>query len=187
MPNLLETANYCSFNLNVNGRFIKNINFLLNYSYKKWCHLNIGAEATKTAKTVDNSCEINTVKLLTNLERIGHQISDISALSGLINLTNLNLKTNLIVNLPRNIFANLKELKTLVLWQNQISNLDKDIFKYNTKMTSLDLDDNKFTSLPKGIFDSLVNLTNLDLRRNPQLVFDHSDLKIKNSKLNITR
>ncbi|WP_158996604.1 leucine-rich repeat domain-containing protein [Pigmentibacter ruber] len=165
LPNILDTAIFCSFNINADGRTIKKISFLLNYSYKKWCNLSTGTEASKTARLVSSTCDANTVKNLTVFEKTSGQIKDISALSGLVKLKKLNLRANLIENLPTGIFSKLKNLESLVLWENKITKFEENVFQYNTNLTYLDIDDNKVYLLPKGIFSTLVNLSTLDIRR----------------------
>ena len=68
--------------------------------------------------------------------------------------------------LSPDLFANLRNLRTLDLSGNNIESLDKDIFDDLPNIQSIDLSGNRLTSLPSDIFEGVPNLETLDLRDN---------------------
>ncbi len=188
LPNSLDTATHCKFLLHGNGSESKNINILMNYSYKKWCNLNTDAEATKTAKRINSSCDTNYVKSLTALNMSGqfledkNKTRDISSLSGIRKLKELDLRVNLLTSIPQVLLAGLKELETLWLHRNQITNLEYGTFVQNTKLKELALSYNNLTRVPHGLLNGLKELETLYLNNN-QLTQLSLDTFVQNTKL----
>jgi internalin A len=107
--------------------------------------------------------EISILGSLTNLTVLNlnyNQISDISSLGSLTNLTTLDLSGNIISDISS--LGSLTNLTTLDLFDNKIS--DISILGSLTNLTSLYLDYNKISDI--SILGSLTNLTTLSLRGN---------------------
>lgn len=183
LPKSIETATNCRFNLDISNTSGKKINILLNYTYRKWCNLNPENEATRTAKRLDKFCNKNNVKNIKDLDLnsenldIKDKIKDISPLSGLIQIKQIDLQYNLIDNIPENIFSYLTDLEALNLWDNRIKYLDIDLFKNNFNMKEINLGSNKLSKLPKDIFQSLVNIEDINLSVNELEFLDQETFK----------
>lgn len=183
LPKSIETATNCRFNLDINNTSGKKINILLNYTYRKWCHLKPENEATRTAKRLDKFCNTNNVKNIKDLDLnsenfdIKDKIKDLSPLSGLIQIKQIDLQYNLIDNIPENIFSYLTHLETLNFWDNRIKYLDIDLFKNNFNMKKINLGSNKLSKLPKNIFQSLVNIEDINLSVNELEFLDQETFK----------
>ncbi|WP_158996609.1 leucine-rich repeat domain-containing protein [Pigmentibacter ruber] len=186
LPNSIDAATYCSFNVKMGDVLIKKVSFLMNYSYKKWCSLNTGLEATKTARKIDSDCNTSNVKLirLLNLdgENLDSKIKDISPITSLKSIQGLFLGDNLINNIPVNAFLQLKQLEWLDLYSNNLENLDNSIFSTNKILRGISLADNKLNKLPTNIFSNLQELQELILDRN-ELENLGEDIFKNNSKL----
>ena len=61
---------------------------------------------------------------------------------------------------------NPENVKILNLTSNNLTELDKDIFSNFTQLQELDLSYNNLTELDKDIFSNLTQLNNLNLRNN---------------------
>jgi Leucine-rich repeat (LRR) protein len=78
----------------------------------------------------------------------------------------LDLSYNIIINLEKNIFNNLKHLERLLLANIGITELDENIFNNLTQLVELNLSNNKLTNLNKDIFKNNTQLQILDLSNN---------------------
>ncbi|MEG3923501.1 leucine-rich repeat domain-containing protein [Microcoleus sp. T3B2] len=106
---------------------------------------------------------------------ISNQITDISILGSLTNLTTLNLYHNQITDISA--LRKLTNLTTLNLGDNEISDISS--LGSLTNLTTVDLNDNKITDI--SILGSLTNLTTLSLRSNKI-----TDISILGSLTNLT-
>ena len=112
------------------------------------------------------------------------------ALTGLVSLTSLEIKRNLLTLLPANLLHPLTSLQILDLSYNQISQVEPDAFKYLTELRVLRLEENNLSEIPAGL-EYLPNLVELHLHRNRiQIIPDHSlplpslsSLDIRNNKI----
>ncbi|WGL59749.1 leucine-rich repeat domain-containing protein [Pigmentibacter sp. JX0631] len=182
LPKSLNTATQCKYLLLVNGIESKKIDILLNYSFKKWCQLNSGFDASKTAKMISNTCDTSLVKNLTTLDLAGKKIEDISSLSGLTKLKELKLEYNNLSYIPESIFSGLKDLEKIYLLKNQIKNLAPETFTNNKKLIELSLSYNNLSRLPENLFKELINLESLRLISN-QISQLEPNIFAKNLKL----
>lgn len=105
------------------------------------------------------------------------------AFAFMANLTNLHLQGNRLgvhVTLGEKIFRNLKRLETLNLNSNYIQRLPKNIFTGLTKLIELHLADNSLTTIDFRL-EELSSLTYLDLSRNQIKVIADVNLKFLDS------
>nr|BFD32424.1 hypothetical protein GTC16762_20420 [Pigmentibacter ruber] len=167
LPNFLNTANSCSFNVLMNGKFYKKINLLINYSFKKWCNLNTNLEATRTARKISENCEIDLNTKEINLTK--QNITDISPISGFVALKYLYLNENQISYLPINIFKNLNKLFGLTLHSNRLTKVDYNDFKGLKNLKYLNLGYNKLNSLPENLLEDLISLKYFSINENKEI------------------
>ncbi|XP_070775217.1 carboxypeptidase N subunit 2 [Enoplosus armatus] len=80
------------------------------------------------------------------------------------NLKELNLKGNRLIELPS--LRSLTSLTDLFLSSNLLSNLPEDIFRNVTVLENLDLSENQLTSLPEMIFNDLLSIKAIHLHKN---------------------
>ena len=122
---------------------------------------------------------IKELKNLTHLNLRNNQLTDISGIKELKNLTHLNLRNNQLTNISG--ITELKNLTHLNLRNNQLSDIPGT--QELKKLTYLNLRDNRLTDIP-GIKE-LKKLTHLNLRNN-QLTNISGIKELKNlTKLNI--
>ena len=98
----------------------------------------------------------------------------------------LSLRTNLLVELDVNTFANLKKLHTLDLSYNKFKEFKSDIFKGLTKLKKLLLSHNSFIAFDINIIISLNSLNELDLEDNAINsidIYTFNKLRLKKVKL----
>ncbi|TKS80638.1 Leucine-rich repeat-containing protein 15 [Collichthys lucidus] len=88
------------------------------------------------------------------------------SLRGLINLSELDLNSNLIDYLPPKVFSSLNRLKILDLYFNRLTSLSLDVFSNLIHLQELQLDSNQISNIPVGVFDSLSKLSELQLANN---------------------
>lgn len=121
----------------------------------------------------------------------GNSLTELSSLSSLTSLSDLILPSNLLSNLPEDIFRNMTDLEYLDLSenrltslpgtifngllgmgrihlnQNNLSKLDAKLFEEQTLIQQLYLFDNKLETLPVGLFDSFAIQHIVRLHGNP--------------------
>ncbi len=123
---------------------------------------------------------IKELKNLTHLNLRNNQLTDISGIKELKNLTHLNLRNNQLTNIS--LITELKNLTHLNLRNNQLTDIPG--IKELKKLTYLNLRDNRLTDIP-GIKE-LKKLTHLNLRNN-QLTDIPGIKELKNlTKLNVS-
>jgi Leucine-rich repeat (LRR) protein len=88
------------------------------------------------------------------------------SLSHLIALTELNLSSNQLTFISKEMFSGLRNLTLLTLWNNNIKSIEDDSFSHLIALTELNLGSNQFTSIIKGMFYGLPNLTLLNIINN---------------------
>jgi Leucine-rich repeat (LRR) protein len=141
------------------------------------------------AKSISNIDGIQYVTGLSNLDLTSNTIRDLPAnvFDQLTKLTGLQLGGNSIQNLPANIFDKLTQLTDLTVSGNEISVLPVGIFDKLGQLTNLDLNGNEISVLPVNIFDKLTKLTNLNLTFNQISVLpeNHFDQLTKLTTLNL--
>jgi Leucine-rich repeat (LRR) protein len=94
--------------------------------------------------------------------------------SSLINLTKLDLGSNLINSVHSLTFANLTKLNSLSFYFNRLdeTSMDSNIFESLISLKTLDLSYNKFTYFPSFLFEKLTSLTTLYLHANQLIQLD---------------
>jgi Leucine-rich repeat (LRR) protein len=94
--------------------------------------------------------------------------------SSLINLTKLDLGSNLINSVHPLTFANLTKLNSLSFYFNRLdeTSMDSNIFESLISLKTLDLSYNKFTYFPSFLFEKLTSLTTLYLHANQLIQLD---------------
>lgn len=108
--------------------------------------------------------------------RLDHyDLTDISLLKHLKNVTELHLEGNQITEIPKEMFSQMKQLRFLNLRSNYLTYLDKNIFKNNTQLKELYLSSNFIHTLEGGLFKPLNHLEQLDLSKN-RIKSLHDDL-----------
>lgn len=106
---------------------------------------------------------------LTNLAVLNLRGNLLKAFSGnmwglSLNLRELNLKGNHLSEVAP--LGNLSSLTVLDLSSNQLSALHRDVFKNITRLESLNLSNNQISVLPETLFNDLFNLKVVDLQAN---------------------
>nr|CAI5828222.1 unnamed protein product [Callosobruchus analis] len=110
------------------------------------------------------------------------------------NLISLDLSYNDINSIGKNVFMNLKNMRTLVLSHNDLENIDPDTFKGTDeagKPVSMDnlkelrLDYNKIHTLNPKIMDHIIEIEILDLAANPLDLSENSTLLAISSLSNL--
>ena len=86
--------------------------------------------------------------------------------SGLSALETLNLDSNSLTTIPRNVFNGLSALKDLDLSDNSLTSVHQSVFNGLSALEDLDLSDNSLTTLPHHVFNGLSALETLDLSDN---------------------
>ncbi|KAM9845420.1 uncharacterized protein ACBR49_012152 [Aulostomus maculatus] len=128
---------------------------------------------------------------LKELNLRGNRLTELSSLSSLISLTDLNLSSNKLpylpedifrnvtalenldlsenqlTSLPEVIFSNLFRIQALHLHKNQLSKIDAQLFKDQEFIQQLYLSDNQLQSLPMGLLDVFVLQATVRLHGNP--------------------
>lgn len=99
------------------------------------------------------------------------------ALVGLSSLKYLDLSSNQITFLDKNVFEPLKNLDSLDLRENQIQIDSSQLFQYNRDLSFLNLYSNDLRHIPIGLFDNLNKLNALFISNNPNLKTKEIDLK----------
>ncbi len=87
-----------------------------------------------------------------------------------------------LMDLPANVFDNLKDLKKLNLANNNLTSVDPATFSSLSNLTFLSFFANQLEKLPESLLSSLPNLGWLDLRENDLFEIPKSVLKLE--KLN---
>jgi len=94
--------------------------------------------------------------------------------SSLINLTKLDLGSNLLNSLHPLTFTNLTKLNSLSFYFNRLdeNSMDSSIFDRLVSLKTLDLSYNKFTCFPSFLVEKLTSLTTLYLHANQLIQLD---------------
>ncbi|CEK40127.1 immunoglobulin-like domain-containing protein [Paraclostridium sordellii] len=154
----LSTINY----LSLKESRIKNISGLEYCTNLKT--LDLGNDNILNNNMSNQISDISPLAGLTNLTTLSlrgnFKVSDISPLAGLTNLTNLSLEYNQISDISP--LAGLTNLTTLFLWHNQISDISP--LASLTNLTNLALSENQISDISP--LASLTNLTKLQLFQN---------------------
>ncbi|MGT2728628.1 NEAT domain-containing protein [Streptococcus phocae subsp. salmonis] len=95
-----------------------------------------------------------------------YDLTDISLLKHVKNVTELHLEGNHISDIPKDTFSQMKNLRFLNLRSNDLTHLDKDIFANNNQLSELYLSSNFMPTLEEDLFKGLSQLTQLDLSKN---------------------
>ncbi|CAI9726005.1 leucine-rich repeat-containing G-protein coupled receptor 5-like [Octopus vulgaris] len=88
------------------------------------------------------------------------------AFANLPKLKELKLGSNLLENLPPNVFKNLECLTILQLQKNRLHSINEHIFHNLPSIRHLDLNDNHIRHIPKDTFRNVTSLTTLWLSKN---------------------
>ena len=102
----------------------------------------------------------------TNSVKNWKNLNESNLIPQIINLKNLDLRSNRILSLSNGIFDKQATLTSLQLADNQLSFIPLGLFDTLIALTDLELDRNQLSSLPPGIFDKLVVLSELNLKNN---------------------
>lgn len=126
---------------------------------------------------LDGLLEINNVYQMVELALDSNLISSITILDRLPQLKIISIKSNLLTELPNQLFINLVNLTSLNLSKNALTQLHKDIFVPLINLEFLNLNTTKLTELPETIFQNLGNLDTLSLSNNvltvlPETIFN---------------
>ncbi|KAK7580762.1 hypothetical protein V9T40_001391 [Parthenolecanium corni] len=160
------------------------------------CSLNIRVlDASFNHFVLIPSAAFAMLEQLQELQLHNNEISTIAdrALSGLKNLKSLDLSSNKIVSLPRNLFFECSEsIKEINLQNNSISVLSPGLFANLSQLLSLDLSSNQLTSawISNETFSGQIRLVSLNLSQNqitkldPTLFHDLYTLQILNLEHN---
>lgn len=123
------------------------------------------------------------------------QISD-RAFDGLVeSLTELDLKDNVLGNVPQTGVSTLKRLKNLILARNRIQNLPPRTFSnYESRdyLSKIDLSGNQLASIEPTVFAGLKNLEEVSFEANqlsvvPTAALNEQKQKLKNLNLGLNR
>ena len=109
---------------------------------------------------------------LTELDLSSNLLESLDArlLAGLADLMDLNLRSNRLTSLDAELFAGLSGLERLNLRSNRLAALNAELFAGLSSLERLDLYANRLSELPQGIFDGL-DVERLYLNRNPASPF----------------
>ncbi|KAB8032255.1 leucine-rich repeat domain-containing protein [Fluviispira multicolorata] len=163
----LEKATSCQYDIFAsNGARVSTFNVLLNHTFKEWClNSEQNSEIFNIARNISSTCIIDPNEIQ-DLNLKDMNISDLSLLTGFINLTTLNLVKNKISHLPIGIFDKLTNLKWIILSENNLTHIPKETFNKLSQLEILWLMKNKISSLPLGVFDHNPNLNWISLYEN---------------------
>ncbi|WP_186649098.1 leucine-rich repeat domain-containing protein [Fluviispira vulneris] len=163
----LTTATSCQYNIvDIDDKKISEFTVLLNYTFRDWCsYFDSSNEAFKTARAISQTCDLQKVTK-SSLNLYGLKISDLSPITGFVNLRTLNLDNNNISYLPHGIFDKLSNLNWLILGNNYLRTIPKDAFRNLSNLETIWLMENRISNLPLGTFDHSPNLSWISLYNN---------------------
>ena len=125
-----------------------------------------------------NTLSFSGLGALQTLDLSGNNLSPSSLLdnaifSPLSGLRELNLFSNVLNNIPANVFSSLNALTELNLSGNRISlnNATQEAFVGLSSLTTLNLSNNILTTIPDNVFSPLIELTTLNLSGNSISIF----------------
>jgi Leucine-rich repeat (LRR) protein len=129
------------------------------------------------------SSKLLRLKIL-NLDSNEISFLDKNLFSNLKTLVNLSIADNQLTSINKALFFNLFKLKFLNLSQNRIDFIQTNTFLSLDNLLSLDLSFNRLHSIQNGVFNGLIDLSDLNLINNSQfLTFENQSL---NSIFNIS-
>ena len=114
-----------------------------------------------------------------NLENITFVDAKIAHLSptgfrSCVKLEILNLDYNEIREIPENLLAENRHLKSFYISSNQLTTLHENTFKAQHELRRLDLSVNRINHLPRNVFKQLTKLDTLSLGSNQLTTLDHA-------------
>ena len=123
----------------------------------------------KLGKDLDGDGKLSVAELgqIQGELRLDHyDLTDISLLKHVKNVTELYLEGNQITTIPKETFSQMNQLRFLNLRSNLLTALDKETFAHNSQLRELYLSSNVLSGIEEGTFETLTQLDQLDLSKN---------------------
>ncbi|KAB8031854.1 hypothetical protein GCL57_04210 [Fluviispira multicolorata] len=181
----MKEAQSCVYDVYDKNKKLSTFQVLFNKTFIDWCpsgEEDILKSVQESANNIFNNCKAYKklsseefdklpIKNMSDLSRHTHYLTNLSPLSGFINLSNLDLRGSKIKKIPRGIFSNMKNLKKLDLSENQILKLSPKSFYGLNNLEELYLGNNKITEISADTFDMLPKLKKVSLLSNTKIEF----------------
>ncbi|CAN2924702.1 NEAT domain-containing protein [Streptococcus dysgalactiae] len=134
----------------------------------------------KLGKDLDGDGKLSVAELgqIQGELRLDHyDLTDISLLKHVKNVTELHLEGNQITAIPKETFSQMNQLRFLNLRSNLLTTLDKETFAHNSQLRELYLSSNVLSGIEEGTFETLTQLDQLDLSKNRMNALSNSVFK----------
>lgn len=143
-----------------------------------WSQNNVNRTFAEVTARFDNACNDSIVEFNMPLETYSLCLKNNSFVQIKINiksqhLREIDLSSNKLKYITKDLFDNFSNLRKLILSKNEIVNIFEESFNGLTKLESLDLSENNLTIL-SNVFKPLKNLQHLNLSRN-KIEFIHEN------------